>query len=90
MVTKLKLMDAPNSLKRSLEDVGYKFAIQAALYPGPLAAAVGLLGHELVRVVMAVIDSHSGAKIMLTGPIANRIVTPMLITTYGWERPLNL
>jgi hypothetical protein len=32
---------------------------------------------------MAVVDGHSGAKIMLTGPIANRIVTPTLIFYHG-------
>jgi hypothetical protein len=53
--------------------------IKANFHPGLLAAAVGFLGHELVRVVMALIDSHSGAKIMLTRPIANRIITPTLI-----------
>lgn len=53
--------------------------IQVTFHPWLLAAAVGILGHELVRVVMAVVDGHSGAKIMLTGPIANRITTPTLI-----------
>jgi hypothetical protein len=46
--------------------------IQATLQLGLLAAAVSHLGHELVRVVMAVVDSYSGAKIMLTVAIANR------------------
>jgi hypothetical protein len=32
---------------------------------------------------MAVVDGHSGAKIMLTRPIANRITTPTLIFYHG-------